>query len=660
MVQLYQMPEDRQPKKGNRFGGIPVDGAAKRGGRFGGIPVESAPEPRGGQIARQAGLTARDVVTGLTGLPTLVGDAANAAVNLPIIGYNKLTGSDVPRLRYPSEVVQSGMTGIGLPQHNTPLERIRGAAIGAMTGAGVARAAQALASLPGTAGTVLREFANAPGLQVAGALGGATAIEGAREMGAGPAMMAGAGIVGGAVPGGAATIGARTASGALQAVKPFTTRGKEQLVGEALNRLSTTPAATIERLENARELVPGSRPMVPDVARDPGLIGADSAIRGMDENALIAQRKSEQNAARIAELNRLARDGEILREAVRKRDLTFDQIARPAFDNATPIQIGRRWVDNPVIRRIQSIRETPAGARQTVREAMDELQAMITQDGVDITNAQSLYELRKDMALLRDGKLKGAGKSSAELSNLRAAKREISDVISAVDDVLDAAAPGYRSYMQMYAKRSIPVDQLKALQDLRERAVVAAPDPLSQDDVLSQANFRRLLQNNVVENPNYSGRGPGAATMAGSYRRPNGTKEKVLARMSPAQLRALDRIAADLDRGMAASAGTMRTAGSDTFKNMSVAAVIGRVLGDKTGEAVMQSSAGKSIAAPISFLYRVPERDVQLLMLEAWRDPQLAARLMRQATRAEVENVGRQLAERAARQAAAAAVYGTE
>lgn len=612
-------------------------------------------------IARQTGLAARYAATGLMGIPNIVGDAANTAINLGSQAINRAAGTNIPPLDLPSNATQRIMTEAGLPEPQGTLEKLAGVGSAALTGAGTAGVLSKAKQLPSTVKMVTDFFANSPRMQALGAISGALGMDQAKEMGVtNPLALMAVGAITGAVPGGSATLGQRTASGVKQAIAPFTPRGKELLVGEALNRVSTTPSMTAERLTNAQQIVPGSRPMVSDVARDPGLIGAESALRGMDEAGLIAARRSEQNAARMAELDRLARNERTVRVAETKQGGTFAQYAEPAFQNARPVNIGREWINNPVLRTIRDIRESPEGARQTVREALDEAEAMLTQDGANISDARVLYEIRKDLDLLRTGQLSGAGKSGRERANMRTAKGQIDRVIKSLDDTIESSAPGYRDYMQMYAKRSIPISQLRSLQSLRERAVLAAPDPLTGDDVLSQAKFRNLLRNNMASNPQYSGRGPGAANLRGSYLDENGRRAPVLGSLSQNQINRIDRIAADLDRGAAISAGTMKVPGSDSFKNMSVAAVIGRVLGDSTGELVMNSSAGKTLAAPFSFLYRMPDRDIQMLMLEAWTDPVLAGRLMANAQRDSIESVARELGRRAVAQANAAAIYGRQ
>lgn len=631
---------------------------------------DEKPYDIGKDLKRQLGLTARAGVTGVMGIPNLIGDAVAVSANLPWSVPSvakKVLGIKGGNIAMPSEATQTALTAAGVPEPQGLIEKIVGVGGSALSGAGGARALAQVPQIPQAVRSAFGALADAPKLQAVGAASGALGVEGAQAAGVeNPLALLAIGSIAGMAPGGSATTLSRLGGGARQAAAPFTTRGRERLVGDALNRVSATPDATADRLLRARQLVPGSRPMVSDVAQDPGLIGAESALRGMDERNLIGARRSEQNTARMAEMNRLARDEGTLARATEKRDGTFAAMAEPAFENAQPLKIGREWINNPVLRKIQELREGPDGARSTVKEALDEAQDYLTQEGVDLTDARVLYAIRKDIDLLRTGQLSGAGKSGRERANMRTARAHLDQVVKSIDDAIESGAPGYREYMQMYAKRSVPLESLRALQELRSRAVVAAPDAVTGEDVLSQAKFKNLLRNNLTANPKYqqapyNGKGPGAATMrASAPDAETGRRVPVLAKLSPNQVRALDRIADDLDRGASVNSPTVRPPGSDTFKNMSVAAVIGRVLGDKTGELAMQSTGGKSIAAPLSFLYRVPDRDVQLLMLEAWQDPQLAGRLMKQATREEIESIASELGRRAAQQSAASALYGTE
>jgi len=78
----------------------------------------------GRDIGRQLGLTARAATTGAAGLPVLAGDALNTLINLITGGVGKVTGTEIPRLQMPSQVLQRGMTQVGLPEAETKGEKV--------------------------------------------------------------------------------------------------------------------------------------------------------------------------------------------------------------------------------------------------------------------------------------------------------------------------------------------------------------------------------------------------------------------------------------------------------------------------------------------------------------------------------------------------------
>lgn len=166
------------------------------------------------ELQRQGGLAVRAAGPALTGaaiggvmggppgalIGAGVGSVAYPLADLATTGVNYLMGSNAP---LPSQAAERLMTQAGLPEPETPTERVvqsasRGA-IDAATGAGAARAAsnmlQAGAQAPTTASNLLQSLAQAPGAQTsAGAIGGGVAAT-AAEMGAGPitSMIAGMG-----------------------------------------------------------------------------------------------------------------------------------------------------------------------------------------------------------------------------------------------------------------------------------------------------------------------------------------------------------------------------------------------------------------------------------------------------------------------------------
>jgi len=139
------------------------------------------------QLKRQAGLTAR---YGIEGIGDVVGIVQNP--------LSALTGGAIPRA---SEVYPQLATNLGLPQPDTPTQRIIGAASRGIVGAGsMAGPAGQLARIPGAIGQFGNIMATAPVSQIAsGGLGGGS-TQTAKEMGASPETQAVSGLVGAISP----------------------------------------------------------------------------------------------------------------------------------------------------------------------------------------------------------------------------------------------------------------------------------------------------------------------------------------------------------------------------------------------------------------------------------------------------------------------------
>lgn len=101
------------------------------------------------EFKRQLGLTARAGVTGVTGAAGVVGDALNTLTNFALPEGSKL--------QMPSQMVQQGLTQLGVPKPETPMEHGAGFLASAAAGAGdpILRAVQAFtnARIPAPANT---------------------------------------------------------------------------------------------------------------------------------------------------------------------------------------------------------------------------------------------------------------------------------------------------------------------------------------------------------------------------------------------------------------------------------------------------------------------------------------------------------------------------
>ena len=496
------------------------------------------------------------------------------------------------------------------------------AGVAEVAGALVPTVGATLATLPeggaggaAVAGSAIARTAPAviPTMLRAGLLGGAEGAVGgfmSGEGGVGPRLQnAIAPATTGAVLGPAVAGVGRTLGVAKTLADPFFQAGKERLAGSVLNRFASNPSAAMQRLlQGGSELVPGSRPMTSQIARDPGLAALQTPIESvLDETGQFAARRSEQNAARVLDLQKMARDPAAIAYAEAKRGTVTAPMREGAFD------LGGGAADaKGVLNQIDTLLADPNNKQKTVQTALQDFRTQVADAAnkdTGLIDPRALYSIRKDIGLAQSGKLSG------ERSDYRHASSVLGDLKTAFDDTIDAAAPGYRDYMNQFRKMSVPIDQMKGLQAVGRQAEMAAPDVATNLPVLSQAKFKQALQ----------------------------TRADDLTRLSPSQRTRVDAIMEDLNRATAPTAPGVRPPGSNTVKNLSVASIIGNMF----GESMANNSLMKSIARPIDFLYKLPEQDVQKLLVDAMLDPELAGKLMQKAGAGVPASTARALARKA-------------
>ncbi len=542
-------------------------------------------------LPRQLGLTARAAITGATSLPAIGADALTGLINL-------IAGKQV--MQPSSQALQSLMTRAGVPEPQTAQERVVqdiGGAMAGVSGPGL---------LAGKMGPVAKEFfMGSPQAQAAAAIGGAAAGGTARESDLGPVAQTLAAITGSIAPGGV-TASQALGRGAKEAVRPFTEAGREVITGNVLRSLARDPEAAIKAAESYQAKVPGYMPTTAQATRDLGLVSAETPIRSMASMGQFEAQTSAANQARLKILDQLAKDKTALEGAIKKRDEITAPLREQAFSNPVDETAFNTAVYENVLGKIDAISASDVGARKTVQKAMDF--ARQTVEG-GLGSPTRLYEARKD---LRDAAQGLLDKEGAAYS---LAKKQLEEVIRAVDDAIESGAPGYKDYLQKYATSSRGIERLEAAQEFRGKVLSTTPDPSRVGDFLiSQPAFTRAIRAAEKETD-----------------------------LSKTQLAVLKRVAEDLDSGVLNRAG--RVPGSDTFKNLSTANIIGGVIGKQMfGE--VPSAVNKTVA-PLNWLYNGTDDQIRELLVSAMLDPKLAADLMKKANVMTVEPLSKELKKRA-------------
>lgn len=561
--------------------------------------------PKTNELTRQAGLSARPMAQSVLTAGGMLPLVVDPAVNL----YNLATGSTLPTM---TQAVPRTLSAMGFPEPVTPQERVVQDITTA--GYGVAGAANlAKSALPAAQSQTAQEFlkmlATNPRAQAAAATASSAAAGALREGGAPPyAQMGGAMLAGMAAPGGPSLPATQRALAApVSMVQPFTQAGRETIVGGLLNRLAFNPERARQNLSRAEPLVPGVQPTTAATAFDPGLAAAETAIRALDQTGAFPSRLSANQQALLEGFRKLSgKPGSVAVAELKRTDVTRP-LREQAFAGVTvdPVtfQTGIKLVVNQAI---DNVMRSPVGVRQDVETAMKFAADRVAR----AKSPMELYEIRKDLAAAAQGKY------NQENPSLRLASGQLKQVIAAVDDVIDAAAPGFKTYMEKYSKMSGPIDQMKVLQEIERRVTTGQPNLMTGEPVLAAGSLRRQLANKA--------------------------EELDLKLSVPAQTR-LDNIIDEINRGMAATAPGVKPPGSDTFKNMSMGNLIGRVF----SESMATNTTLRTMTRPLDFLYKLPDEQIQQLLVQAMLDPKMAAMMMAKANITKVEPLAKSLRDKA-------------
>ncbi len=241
---------------------------------------------------------------------------------------------------------------------------------------------------------------------------------------------------------------------------------------------------------------------------------------------------------------------------------------------------------------IDQLLASPAGARESIAKTLNWAKGLIgTHD-----DPETLYEVRKDLALAQRDQLQPGGRDAPNATMLAQARGQLGKVISSLDDAIQSAAPGYKGYLSRYSELSEPIDQMQAIQNLQQRTSNGL-DTATGEPFLSSPQFARQLRSTLERAD-----GPFSP------------------RLTPDQTQRLEAVREDLQRAGAVGNPTVRTPGSDTFQNF--------MTGQRTASGLVPHVPFLSkFLAPAS---KWIDSRVNAQLSDAMLDPQRAAQLLRQ------------------------------
>ena len=570
---------------------------------------------RGWDMGRVAGLAGRAGVEGMIeGAGTLASLPADALYNVGVAGMkglDYLSGSDtapdfgMPVTSMVSQGANSAGDALGLPEPETDNERLAMAigkgAISAIPGLGVGGAMSAGTGAIRSVGNVMRA---APVTQAASGAAAGGAGEYAMQKTGSPA----AAILASLAAGGSTAAGMAGASGVGVLARPLTRGGRDQIVGDVLNMTATNPQRAINNLNNAGQIIPGSQPLSGVASRDPGLINLQRGVERMDPQRRFAQNIEEANNARHQQLRGVTMTPEQVDQLSAARTAKADVDTAALFD--TPQMRSTRIPASNLLSQLHAIRQDRRlFARQPVQEAVRDARNQIIKSakrnrttGQLEINPGVLYSIRQNIA---QG-LSGAIRSDAA-PNIKLAGRQGDAILGIIDNEIETAAPGFRAYMQDLAQSGEARKQGRIGYEAYQAGVSKGPGGITIDEpFLNLARLRSAYQQRARD-------------------------------LSQNQRDTFERVIADLERSSLVNSPSVRSAGSDTMQNLSVASAIGRL----AGGGVVDTALSEGLQRLVSRLPIIGSRDGDTAttdrLVEAMLDPRVASALMRRATPGNVE-----------------------
>lgn len=635
-----------------------VDRAAREYSASRGGVEQTQPSPNGG-VGRALGLGARAVMQGAAAPFGMVGDAINSAVNLPIHAANAALGTNIQPIGRASDAIQRGIDAI-TPRPATTGERIIdrvgteivGLAVPFGAGARLARGATAGARAVGEALTAR------PALQAGGALGagvgGGVAQELAPDSAAANITGTAAGLVAGtAVP---AVVG-RGAAVVGHAIAPFTERGQQRIIGDALVGLSDNPATLQARLAGGqREIVPGSQRTTAEVANDTGLRATERGVRiiGPRETAQFAERDAARNTARRqamelappvtqdaagdaartginTERNRAAGDVRALYNSIpddagrfRAQDI-YAQVMPDLLRIYGRSTAGMPAELRPIVNRLANSGTLSYGDLRAMSREMGDIsgRSQVAGDRTLAAQAGAIRQAIDDMM----GSPGGLAPQQMRAHNTAVAARRN------MGAVYDEGAVGRAIDTNQFGRPTMPAESVP-------RALTSGPTAVRQTEAAVGGNqhvmdalrgaFIDTMQRRVgTATPDAAGNFADSAARFHSF--VNQNRDAIRYLFGPQGEQNLDLIAQDfVSRQMVDSAG--RAVGSNTVQNLSTAHVLSAALGGLINPRSIETNPLFRYTLGLAYRGAGSERAVQEMLTRAMLDPDFAQLLVSRAS----------------------------
>lgn len=368
-------------------------------------------------------------------------------------------------------------------------------------------------------------------------------------------------------------------------VEPFTKAGQDRIAAEVLRRSATNPAKAVERAGNARELVPGSKPTLAQVAQDPGLAQLERTILNNAEYApALQQRFGDQRLARLNAIKDVAGRGD-----------HYDEIAkgRAIFANEDYGKAMAQGVDKDMAKalqpQIESLLRRPS--IQDAKAVAQRLAAESDQALDDFNSVRGLDWLKKAL----DNKISAASKPGSAIGDaeLRGLVQTKNDLMATLEQI----APAYKDANKNFAVMSEQVNSMDVARSLLDK--------------LNKPGARYMQPGTAKEMGDaYSTE---LAKSFDSVKKATGMNKDITQVMAPQDIHALENVARDLGRkSFAESAGGAK--GSPTAQNLASQNMLRRIIGP-TGlpESWSEATMLQTLMSPVQIGSKLSGADQKIM-----------------------------------------------
>lgn len=379
--------------------------------------------------------------------------------------------------------------------------------------------------------------------------------------------------------------GQAVSQGAKGLLEPLTKGGQERIAQRVLQSSATDPVKAAQFASSAKEIVPGSKPTLAQVARDPGLAQLERTMLNNPEYApALSQRFGAQRAARLDAVQNVAGKGDYYDLIKQGRKVFADEDYGKAIAQGFDQDMAK--VMQP---QIESLMQRPS-----IKAAQSDAVRLAAESGKTLDNfgsVEGMDWIKKALDnQISKASIPGSSIGKADLAALTQTKNDLMLTIEQI-------APAYKAANQNYAAMSRQVNGMEVARDLlgklnKPGSKYAQPGTAKE---MGDAYSTEL------------------AKSIDSVKKATGMNKGLADVMPTRDIYSLENVARDLGRKSAAE-NMGRATGSNTVQNMASQNMLRRILGP-TGmpESWAESTMLQSLLSPVQIGSKLSGADKKIL-----------------------------------------------